>query len=560
MTLKRFFQIVVGVVAILLLVNSVLVLGLLSNQEKLNQASRIQNEAANMLSFYRMVNEITVRLIRQYAITGDEKARQQYDDIIDVVYGKKPWPTGKTLTAGAYMRYLGFPKQALEQRDKAIALAAPVYELENIAYHAMQGKFKGSDGEFTVKGDVDQQLAIAALHSKEYQSASDKMQPIYEKLMQVVADDKQRQVDELYQASVNSGRLVLTFIALSIAMLLLTYWQVNRRMLKPLQEMLSMTESVAQGDLTVSSSATGSDEVGRFGAVFNQMVRSLEALMLRISATADAVNQSANGLAGKVDEARLRSETQQRDTDQVAVAINEMAATAQEVAHNSANTSNVAHQVSEVTSAGHEEVTEAVKIINKLADTVHHSSKKITELEQHADNVSNVLNVIQGIAEQTNLLALNAAIEAARAGEQGRGFAVVADEVRTLAQRTQDSTNEIQITIEQLMMGTKNAVTVMQSNTAIATEAVTQAQRAGSSLDTIAESVEQIDDMSAHIATAAKEQSAVVAEVDELLTNIRRHASEALDSAAHTSASAVTLSDISADLQLHLSQFTFKKS
>ncbi|WP_258333015.1 methyl-accepting chemotaxis protein [Dasania sp. GY-MA-18] len=537
-----------------------LVLGLLSNQEKLNQASRIQNEAANMLSFYRMVNEITVRLIRQYAITGDEKARQQYDDIIDVVYGKKPWPTGKTLTAGAYMRYLGFPKQALEQRDKAIALAAPVYELENIAYHAMQGKFKGSDGEFTVKGDVDQQLAIAALHSKEYQSASDKMQPIYEKLMQVVADDKQRQVDELYQASVNSGRLVLTFIALSIAMLLLTYWQVNRRMLKPLQEMLSMTESVAQGDLTVSSSATGSDEVGRFGAVFNQMVRSLEALMLRISATADAVNQSANGLAGKVDEARLRSETQQRDTDQVAVAINEMAATAQEVAHNSANTSNVAHQVSEVTSAGHEEVTEAVKIINKLADTVHHSSKKITELEQHADNVSNVLNVIQGIAEQTNLLALNAAIEAARAGEQGRGFAVVADEVRTLAQRTQDSTNEIQITIEQLMMGTKNAVTVMQSNTAIATEAVTQAQRAGSSLDTIAESVEQIDDMSAHIATAAKEQSAVVAEVDELLTNIRRHASEALDSAAHTSASAVTLSDISADLQLHLSQFTFKKS
>ncbi|HEB28702.1 MAG TPA: hypothetical protein ENI05_13175 [Porticoccus sp.] len=124
MTLKRFFQLVLGIVAAMLIVNALLLGSLLSNQEKLNEASHIQNEAADMLSFYRMVNEITVRLIRQYAVTGDIEARQQYDEIIEVLYGKRPWPSGKTLTAGDYMRYLGFPQQALDLRDEAILLAS----------------------------------------------------------------------------------------------------------------------------------------------------------------------------------------------------------------------------------------------------------------------------------------------------------------------------------------------------------------------------------------------------------------------------------------------------
>jgi len=557
MNLKRFFQMILSIVACMLLIISILVSNLLSNQEELNEASKMQNEAANMLSFYRMVNEITVRLIRQYAVTGDEKARQEYDEVIEVLYGKRPWPTGKTMTAGSYMKYLGFPQKAFDLRDKAIRLADPVYIAEDIAYNAMLGKFKDDDGKFTVKGDVNQELAIEAVHSTEYQQTSDKMQPVYEELMHVVAKDKQRQVDELYQASIQSGILILIFSALSIVMLFITYWQVNRKILKPLLEMVVLTESVAQGDLTVSSTASGTDEVGRFGKAFNLMIDGLGGLLQQVSNTVDAISDSSMGLADKVNAAQQRSEKQQNDTEQVASAINQMSATAQEVASNSAFTSKAAHQASDSTITGQKEVLDAINVIDRLANQVEESSRQINTLEKHASSVSNVLVVIQEIAEQTNLLALNAAIEAARAGEQGRGFAVVADEVRTLAQRTQDSTYEIKATIDQLMDGTRSSVTVMENSTKIATEAVSQAKQAGKSLNLIAQSVEQIDGVAEQMATSATEQSSVITEVDRLLAEISQFAIETLDSATHTNESATDLGNMSTDLQARLNLFKF---
>mgnify|MGYP000310982557 CR=1 FL=1 len=557
MNLKRFFQMILSIVACMLLIISILVSNLLSNQEELNEASKMQNEAANMLSFYRMVNEITVRLIRQYAVTGDEKARQEYDEVIEVLYGKRPWPTGKTMTAGSYMKYLGFPQKAFDLRDEAIRLADPVYIAEDIAYNAMLGKFKDADGKFTIKGDVNQKLAIDAVHSSEYQQTSDKMQPVYEELMHVVAKDKQRQVDELYQASIQSGILILIFSALSIVMLFITYWQVNRKILKPLLEMVVLTESVAQGDLTVSSTASGTDEVGRFGKAFNLMIDGLGGLLQQVSNTVDAISDSSMGLADKVNAAQQRSEKQQNDTEQVASAINQMSATAQEVANNSAFTSKAAHQASDSTITGQKEVSDAINVIDRLANQVEESSRQINTLEKHASSVSNVLVVIQKIAEQTNLLALNAAIEAARAGEQGRGFAVVADEVRTLAQRTQDSTYEIKATIDQLMDGTRSSVTVMENSTKIATEAVSQAKQAGKSLNLIAQSVEQIDGVAEQMATSATEQSSVITEVDRLLAEISQFAIETLDSATHTNESATDLGNMSTDLQARLNLFKF---
>ena len=170
-----------------------------------------------------------------------------------------------------------------------------------------------------------------------------------------------------------------------------------------------------------------------------------------------------------------------------------------------------------------------------------------------------MLDVIKAIAEQTNLLALNAAIEAARAGEQGRGFAVVADEVRTLAQRTQASTNEIQVTIEQLLTGTSDAVKVMTTSQNVGVEAVQQAKLAGDSLESIAIAVSKIDNMSADIANSAAEQSTVINQVEQLLVSINKVSEQSLNSAVHSAESAQLLGNVSSELQSVLTQFTYEK-
>ncbi len=558
MTLKKLFQTLVGATIVLLVINSFLVTRLLSNQAELNKASAIQTETADMLSFYRMVNEITVRLIRQYAVTGDENAREQYDEVIDVVMGKRPWPSGKTLTAGAYMTYLGFPDRAFQLRDQAIDLAKPVYKAEDIAYNAMQGKYADSNGKYTVNGPVNQALAIEAVHSIEYQNIADKMQPVYEELMRVVADDKKQKVELLYQGSVNLGLFILVMAIITIVMVIFIFWIVNKRILIPLNGMVQLTESVASGQLTVASSSTGKDEVGRFGAALNRMVNSLAGFMGQVSTTANSVNTSALDLKHVVNETRHRAENQQRDTAQVASAITQMASASLVVANSSADTAKAGQQASVAAADGKTEVARAVEVINRLAEQIDDASNKVTELEQHASSVSNVLDVIKAIAEQTNLLALNAAIEAARAGEQGRGFAVVADEVRTLAQRTQASTNEIQVTIEQLLSGTSAAVKVMTTSRNVGVEAVKQAKSAGDSLESIDVAVAKIDSMAADIANSAAEQSTVLNQVEQLLVSINTVSEESLDSAVHSAESAQLLGNVSSELQSVLTQFTYE--
>jgi len=236
------------------------------------------------------------------------------------------------------------------------------------------------------------------------------------------------------------------------------------------------------------------------------------------------VSESLAGAVGTVNQViRSSNEGAQRqclETDQVATAMNEMASTVQEVARNAEDAANCAIDADTAAKDGRKVVDNAVNAINTLAESVERVSEVVSKVEQDSNAIGSVLDVIKGIAEQTNLLALNAAIEAARAGEQGRGFAVVADEVRTLASRTQQSTEEIQRMIEQLQSGSKNAVQAMTEGRVQAQEGVGHAAQAGEALASIVESITRIRDMNTQIATAAEEQGAVADEINRTIVNI----------------------------------------
>ncbi len=250
--------------------------------------------------------------------------------------------------------------------------------------------------------------------------------------------------------------------------------------------------------------------------------------------------------------------TQQSETGQVAAAMNEMAASVQEVARTAATTADAARDADSEAQSGKQVVTEAVSAIDSLAKEVEKAAETLNSLESDIGNIGAIVDVIRGITEQTNLLALNAAIEAARAGEHGRGFAVVADEVRTLAARTQSSTHEIEEMVGRLQSGATAAVSVMNEGRESAKTSVEKAACAGQALDTITAMISKMDEMSAAISSAANQQSQVAEDINRGIVNISQVAEHTADGARETSQAVETMSTLSLQLQEAASKFKVK--
>lgn len=304
---------------------------------------------------------------------------------------------------------------------------------------------------------------------------------------------------------------------------------------RPLDRMLERVRDIAEGDgdLTARIDVRGSDELGQLSDALNRFLERLQGLIREVRDTTSDVEASAGSMASMANENSSLIRQEHASIDQVSTAAAQMSAAIHEVARSAQQAAQASQDAEKLSRESARVVTDNIASMRALAAEVERASEVIGSLEQETNNIGAVLAVIKGIAEQTNLLALNAAIEAARAGEQGRGFAVVADEVRALAARTQESTKDIQEMIERLQSGAQNAVKVMQGGSGRAQESVDRAATVESTLAQAAQGVDSINEMAAHIAAACEQQSSVTEEITRNITEIRDLSDRSAQTSAH---------------------------
>ncbi|GMM88552.1 methyl-accepting chemotaxis protein [Vibrio fortis] len=351
-------------------------------------------------------------------------------------------------------------------------------------------------------------------------------------------------------------QLITTAVVITLVVIALVSWLVGF-LFRDLNRVSLALEEIAsgEGDLTQRLEPKSDDEIGQLAENFNRFVGNMHTMVLKLSEVSASLANQARQTASQAEERSARIQMQQDEINMVATAVNEMAAATQEIAGNADHTAQNSSEAVGACEHGTGQVTQTQSSIQNLAQEVQVATNVILELEEHGNSINAILSNIQGIAEQTNLLALNAAIEAARAGEQGRGFAVVADEVRVLSQRTHGSTQEIQQTIELLQGTTGKAVSIMNDSRSLAETSVDDANSAAASLTQIHAAVERISDMATQIASAAEEQASVTSEITRNTEGIRDVSNELADEAHQAAEQAAQLSELSHELENEISRF-----
>ncbi len=368
--------------------------------------------------------------------------------------------------------------------------------------------------------------------------------------LQLLHDDlsAQRQTDTLN----------MTLVGLLIAALgLLLIWLVSRGIAQPLKRMVVMLDDIAQGDgdLTRRLQVDRADELGDIAKGFNTFLGKLQSMITQVVGSVQKVSDSSEHTADIAIRTNQGVQKQLSEIEMVATAVHQMTATAQDVARNATHAAEAANHADQAANQGKQTVQHTADAIAALAEEIGRAVTVVQTLAKDSENINAILVAIRGIAEQTNLLALNAAIEAARAGEQGRGFAVVADEVRNLAQKTQQATEEIQSMIQQLQHGTREVVKVMEDSQGKTEISVQQANQAATALDSITQAVSVINDMNTQIASAAEEQSAVAEDINRNVTNIGQVANEVASGADEASQASAELTKLAEQQRRLINQF-----
>lgn len=386
-----------------------------------------------------------------------------------------------------------------------------------------------------------------------YFVASAKMQNLR---WNVWAWDSQENINSASNSNLYTS-LIIAFIFIVIA-LMITYILVNKLLYLPIggepKTIEEMVQKIANGDLSLSVQATG-DETGVYKAIL-AMVKQLKNTISEINTTSAEVNNSSTQIESSAHGVTQTAQQQMHQLEQTASAMNEMTVTVLEVARNAQQASSSANEAKQHSKNGMAVVSEMNHDISSLLNGIEDVQVVINKLAQQTDNIGSILDVIKGVADQTNLLALNAAIEAARAGEQGRGFAVVADEVRNLANRTQESTNEIQQVITNLQAEAGRSVHLMEANAKSAEATATKSNEANLALEAINRSVEEIQDMNNQIATAAEEQTVVAEDINNSIVSLNDMSKHTFDNAENNSKMAKSLKNSATSLNRSVERFT----
>jgi|TARA_B110000211_G_scaffold123129_1_gene142048 methyl-accepting chemotaxis protein len=379
--------------------------------------------------------------------------------------------------------------------------------------------------------------------------------------MEKLSENALAEFNQTVEASISDAQKALTLgmlaTGVTIAILLLLGWSIVNSIGTALGKLLVSLKDIASGDgdLTKRIQKTSNDELGDVVDWFNQFVDKLHNSITDVVKSIEPLTSLSADLGSLTSETLSISANQNEATEQVSLVVEEMVSSVKAVSNNANSASEAANEADKAAKDGRDIVTKTVASINGLAEEVERAGEVIRKLEADTGNVGTILDVIKGIAEQTNLLALNAAIEAARAGEQGRGFAVVADEVRTLASRTQDSTQEIQKVIEELQTAARSAVDVMGQSKQRAQASVEHAAQTGESLAAITERVSAITEMNRQIASAAEEQERAAYSIKENVLGIKETSETAMLSIKKVEEASLSLVDISGNLQRVTGEF-----
>ncbi|KTB67592.1 MULTISPECIES: methyl-accepting chemotaxis protein [Pseudomonas] len=378
-------------------------------------------------------------------------------------------------------------------------------------------------------------------------------------LIRVIIDSNNRQIEEGAAAAADLRSSALTWmisgIVLAFIIALIIGVLITRLITRPIAQAVESAQGIAKGDLTQAIITDRTDEAGKLLMALADMQGGLKSTLVEIANAADQLASAAEELSAVTDESSRGLTRQNDEIQQAATAVNQMTAAVDEVASNAVSTSEASRQATTEAEEGREQVAQAVSGMSSMVVEINDSTQSVADLASQVREIGKVIDVIRGIADQTNLLALNAAIEAARAGEQGRGFAVVADEVRALAHRTQTSTVDIEKMIGEVQVGADDAVAAMNKSLTWANNTQTLAQNAGEALERITASVAKINERNLVIASASEEQAQVAREVDRNLLNIQDLSTQTAAGANQTNASSQDLSRLATSFNVLVSKF-----
>ncbi|KJZ65108.1 chemotaxis protein [Pseudomonas fluorescens] len=432
----------------------------------------------------------------------------------------------------------------IEQADQALTQAEQLKTtVKDEGYQTVLNEVVGHIGGFSEK--LAEYTGLLAQEKTVSEQLQQRAAQVVERVDQAYVAEDQSMQAELKK----NALLIIGSSALALLVGLIAAWVITRLIVAPLRSVIRVAQQIASGDLSATVEVTRRDEIGQLMQAMQQMGAGLSSIVSGLQAGIEQLASSAQSLSAVTEQTNLEVSSQKEETEQVATAMNQMTATVHDVARNAEEAAQAAQTADGKVESGQQVVRQSMARIEQLADSATSASSSIESLSAEIQNIGTVLSVIKSVAEQTNLLALNAAIEAARAGEQGRGFAVVADEVRALAKRTQQSTEEIERLVSALRSAAQSSVQQIQNSGELVKLAVSDALQTESALGSIAAAVSLIQQMNQQIAAAAEEQSSVAEEINRSVTSIRASADQSSLAMQGNAASSIELAQLGVELK-----------
>ena len=432
----------------------------------------------------------------------------------------------------------------IEQAEQALAEVETLKTtVKDPGYQTVLNEVAGHIASFSEK--LGEYTGLLAQEKVVYTQLHDRAEQVVSRVNQAYAAEDQSMQTQLQHSTL----LIIGSSALALLVGLIAAWVITRLIVAPLRAVIAVAQQIASGDLSGRMEISRRDEIGQLMQAMQQMGNSLSQMVSGLQAGIEQLASSAHSLSSVTEQTTAEVSNQKDETEQVATAMNQMTATVHDVARNAEQAAQAAQTADAKVDSGQQVVRMSLQRIELLATSSNSASASIESLSAQIQNIGTVLSVIQSVAEQTNLLALNAAIEAARAGEQGRGFAVVADEVRALAKRTQQSTEEIERLVSTLRSAAQSSVQQIQQSGELVKLAVSDALETEGALGSIAAAVSLIQQMNQQIAAAAEEQSSVAEEINRSVTSIRASADHSALSMQGNAASSIQLAQLGAQLK-----------